>query len=84
MNFKKKKLISNPFPILIVENCLKDSSQKKIIREIEKAEKEKEVKKVMGGRYQYSKNFLEKNGYCNKIYDFFNKREKIFIFNPSF
>lgn len=85
MNFKKKKLISDPFPMLIVENCLRDSSQKKIIREIEKAEKEKEVKKVMGGRYQYNKNFLEKDGYCNKIYDFFNKKSTFeFLFNQIY
>ena len=85
MNFKKKKKISNPFPMLIIKNCLRLSSQKEIIREIEKAEKEKEVKKVMGGRYMYNKGFFEKNSYCNRIYDFFNKKSTFdFLFNQIY
>ena len=33
----------------------------------------KPVKKVMGGRYQYSNRMFKKDSECNKIFDFFNQ-----------
>ena len=73
MNFKKIKLIKKPFPILITDNFIKSNVQKKLIKEILEMDNNKPVKKVMGGRYQYSNHMFKKDSECNKIFDFFNQ-----------
>ena len=73
MNLKKIKLIKKPFPILITDNFIKSNIQKKIINEILEMDTNKPVKKVMGGRYQYSNHMFKKNSECNKIFNFFNQ-----------
>ena len=74
MNLKKIKLIKKPFPILITDNFIKSNVQKKLIKEILEMDINKPVKKVMGGRYQYSNYMFKNNSECNKIFNFFNQK----------
>ena len=74
-SFKEKQVLKKPFPIIIIKNFLDETIQKKIINEILDMEKETSVKKVMGGRYQYSNNLFKNNDLCNEIYNYFNQKE---------
>ena len=80
-SFKEKRFLIKPFPILFIKNFINKKKKKNIINEISNIEKKTSVKKVMGGRYQYSKILFKKNDTCSEIYNYFNQKktfEKIF------
>jgi hypothetical protein len=80
-SFKEKRFLIKPFPILFIKNFINKKKKINIINEISNIEKKTSVKKVMGGRYQYSKILFKKNDTCSEIYNYFNQKktfEKIF------
>ena len=85
MDFKNKKILTNPFPLMISDisdDFLKKENQNLICNEILEIKRKENTEMVMGGRYKYSSNFFKKLKYCNHIFNFFNKESTYnFLFN---
>ena len=69
------KYFNKPFSYLVCEDFLSTNDQNQIINEISDLDVSFEVKKVMGGRYQYNTDYLKKNSLSDKLYNFFNSIE---------